>query len=126
METTVLSAPASIQAETNPFKGAQSYDKSDRDSFYGRDKDLNELMRNVEQYTLSLLYSRSGVGKTSLVKAGLIPVLEEIKKFFPVYIRISDNLITKEITSFSEAVVKLTKDAAQARSIRVKSDENNR
>ncbi|MBO9203509.1 MULTISPECIES: nSTAND1 domain-containing NTPase [Niastella] len=124
MEQLSTILPAEAPAKINPFKGAYSYGKDDRDSFYGRDGDLNEVVKNIEQYTLSLLYSSSGVGKSSLLKAGLIPILDKISKFVPIYIRISDSMITDKVRSFSEAVIELIKEVAKEKSIRIEFDES--
>lgn len=111
-----------LSESSNPFRGASSYEEADKQYFYGRDEEKNELMRIISQNTLSLLYAKSGVGKSSLLKAGIIPVVKGMRSYFPVYIRISDSLITEEFKTFSEAVVQLIRKAAKAGGIIVESD----
>lgn len=72
----------------NPFKGASSYE--DGDSFYGRENEVKELTSLVRNESLTLLFSRSGTGKSSLLKAGLFPALKGQSEFFPVYIHLND------------------------------------
>ncbi|MEP6465237.1 MAG: hypothetical protein ABJB05_02980 [Parafilimonas sp.] len=72
----------------NPFKGASSYE--DGDPFYGRENEVKELTSLVRNESLTLLFSRSGTGKSSLLKAGLFPALKSQSEFFPVYIHLND------------------------------------
>src|SRR3954469_6707266 len=105
----------SVQRTTeikNPFKGASTYTEKEEQNFYGRDKEKNDMIGLISHHTLSLLYSRSGIGKSSLVHAGIVPILKKMKGYFPVYIRISDSLINEHIKNFAAAVIALIKDAA--------------
>ncbi len=109
----------SSDAFLNPFKGADSYAETDTLNFYGRDGERSDLINLVEQNTLTLLYSRSGIGKSSLINAGLIPVLKKSIFYFPVYIRLSDEMISTEVKTFSEAVVKIIKEEAEKRKVTI-------
>jgi WD40 repeat protein len=70
----------------NPFKGPKSYEAGD--SFYGREEEKKELHKLIRNEALTLLFSRSGTGKSSLIKAGLIPYLNEQQEFYPIYIHL--------------------------------------
>jgi len=61
----------------NPFKGLQSFDEADKDLFYGREQVVEDLWTCVDKLPLTVVTGASGTGKSSLVKAGLIPVLRE-------------------------------------------------
>lgn len=107
-DNTVIANPSNSDGFKNPFKGASSYVEGDEKIFFGRDDDINKTIRSIIQNTLTLLYSRSGIGKTSLIKAGIMPKLNSVDTaFFPVYIRISDSILDKESENFSSAVIKL-------------------
>ncbi|GJM32717.1 MAG: hypothetical protein DHS20C18_17180 [Saprospiraceae bacterium] len=56
---------------TSPFKFLDAYDLADRDVFFGREKEVDELYNLVFKTPLLLLYGLSGTGKTSLVQCGL-------------------------------------------------------
>jgi hypothetical protein len=71
---------------TIPFKGLDSYDESDSTMFYGRDEEIEKLCRLIRLNVLTLVYGKSGMGKSSLLKAGCKPVLRQ-QNYFPVWIR---------------------------------------
>jgi TPR repeat protein len=61
-----------------PFKGLKSFDYEDSVRFFGRDKDVERLYSDIKQNSGLLIVSgASGTGKSSLIKAGLIPKLEQ-------------------------------------------------
>ena len=70
-----------------PFKGLHYYEEEDRDIFYGRAKEAKELANLVELNPLTLVFGKSGIGKTSLLNAGLFPLLRQ-KYYLPVRIRL--------------------------------------
>ncbi|MEG5172817.1 nSTAND1 domain-containing NTPase [Microcoleus sp. B3-D7] len=72
--------PAPILTEnTNPYKGLDSFDEEDSGKFFGRTALTEELVKFVEKHQLTVVLGASGLGKSSLVKAGLIPKLKESK-----------------------------------------------
>ena len=62
---------------TSPYKGLSSFEPEDRDQFFGRDQFLSGLVNELEQTNLVLLLGASGSGKSSVVRAGLIPWLSQ-------------------------------------------------
>ena len=54
-----------------PFKFLDPYTKADRDIFFGRDREADELYSRLLAAGLLLVYGVSGSGKTSLVQCGL-------------------------------------------------------
>ena len=74
----------------NPFKGPQPYKEGD--AFHGRDQEILEIYKLLRNEPLSLLFARSGTGKTSLIRAGLIPTLKEGGNFFPIYIHLPEKI----------------------------------
>ena len=59
----------------NPWLGLFSYTEETRAYFHGRDEETAELARRVQRKLLSVLFGQSGLGKTSLLRAGLVPRL---------------------------------------------------
>ncbi|MBO3460402.1 nSTAND1 domain-containing NTPase [Aetokthonos hydrillicola] len=60
-----------------PYKGLLSFEKEDQDKFFGRKRLIEKLEEKVNKEPLTVVLGTSGSGKSSLVKAGLIPKLEE-------------------------------------------------
>ena len=70
-----------------PFLGLRSFEENNKAQFGGRDEEIQELFDLVDTSSLTVVFGKSGIGKTSLLKAGLIPELRE-NFYFPIYIRI--------------------------------------
>ncbi len=71
----------------NPWLGLFSYSEESRAYFHGRDEETAELARRVQRKLLTVLFGQSGLGKTSLLRAGLVPRLRD-EGYCPVYVRI--------------------------------------
>lgn len=103
--------------QVNPWKGLSSYTYQDAERFYGRDKELKEITSVIKQNAFTTLYGISGAGKTSIINAGLFPLLER-ESFLPIYIRLDhnaghapyDSQIIKAINSALETVNAETED----------------
>lgn len=72
----------------NPWIDIASYEVKDAYRFKGRDEDIHKFLRILVDGTMSVIYANSGVGKTSLINAGIIPKLKRdnyipIKIVFP-------------------------------------------
>lgn len=72
----------------NPWLGLSSYKYEDAPRFYGRDKELHDLASIIRQNIFTTIYGVSGAGKTSIINAGLFPVLDK-ENFLPIYIRLN-------------------------------------
>ena len=71
--------------KTSPYQGLKRFNLKDRDRFFGRDKLIARLFEAVNRSNLSLVLGASGSGKSSVVRAGLIPELKkslELSKFY--------------------------------------------
>lgn len=67
------------------YPGATPFSKEQSRIFYGRDNDIQRLLTLVRVERKVLLYGKSGLGKTSLLEAGVNPRLPD--NFIPVSIR---------------------------------------
>ena len=61
--------------ETNPYRGLKSYDQKHSPLFFGREDEIKELAALVDQQPFVAVLGASGTGKSSLVKAGVLPRL---------------------------------------------------
>ena len=59
----------------NPYKGLRAFDETDAADFYGRAALVDELVHAVGDRRLVAVVGPSGIGKSSVVKAGLVPAL---------------------------------------------------
>ena len=59
----------------NPYVGPRPFEEGDREFFYGRDQEIEILAGLVMARRAVLFFSPSGAGKSSLLRAGLIPEL---------------------------------------------------
>ena len=69
-----MSAVAEV-AILNPYPGLRPYEPEEDFLFFGREKQIDELVRRLRQTRFLAVVGGSGSGKSSLVRAGLIPVL---------------------------------------------------
>ena len=65
-----------LQALENPYPGLRAFDIAESHLFFGRDAQVAELVGRLERHRFLAIIGVSGSGKSSLVRAGLIPALE--------------------------------------------------
>ena len=70
-----------------PYPGLQAFSESDGAFFYGRKRETFQLLRLVKRRVLTVCFGSSGLGKTSLLNAGLFPRLREAL-LFPIPLRL--------------------------------------
>lgn len=88
-----------------PYKGLAYYGALDRPLFSGRERDVDACLRRVTSADarILLVHGRTGCGKSSFLRAGLIPELEESHAYHfmygndgsPVFIRCGSDPIGK-------------------------------
>ena len=71
----------------HPWLGLASFTEEARGFFYGREEEVAELARRVQRKLLTVLFGMSGLGKTSILRAGLVPRLRE-QGYCPIYVRV--------------------------------------
>ncbi|TNE57416.1 MAG: ATP-binding protein [Bacteroidetes bacterium] len=82
----------------NPFTRDQSA------VFYGRGEDVQRLTNLVLRERLVVLFAKSGIGKTSLLQAGVAPELEK-NGFTPLFLR-ADNTHAQLVNTIGSALEK--------------------
>jgi HEAT repeat protein len=72
-------AVATYPGTVSPLRGLDPFGEAERDVWQGREAERDELARMVtaDGFRAGLLFGEAGVGKTSLVRAGLIPHLRD-------------------------------------------------
>jgi len=87
VEAAAAFASLNLVDEQNPWLGLDSFSEETRQFFHGREEEIGELARRVQRKTLAILFGQSGLGKTSILRAGIVPRLRR-EGYCPVYVRI--------------------------------------
>lgn len=66
-----------MTASAYRYPGVRPFERSERNTFFGRDQDLDHLFLLVSREPVTVLFGKSGTGKSSLVNAGLLPRLAD-------------------------------------------------
>jgi hypothetical protein len=66
-----------------PYIGPRPFETDDEHLFFGRDREAHEVSSLVFASKFLLLYAASGAGKTSLVNAGVLPLVKKDLEILP-------------------------------------------
>ena len=69
-----------------PYVGLQPFEEADRAFFFGRERDQRVIISNLLSSPLTILYGSSGVGKSSVLMAGVVPQLHRERPGTPVVV----------------------------------------
>ncbi len=96
------------------FRGLVPFQEADRDRFYGRQTDTHALFEMIAhgEFRFGVLFGESGSGKTSLLKAGLLPGLREA------------GLVAIYCRSYKDPVAALLEECRRTSGIEVSEEEN--
>ena len=71
----------------NPYRGLEPFSAEHAPVFFGRDADIAALTAKVRSQPVVVVVGPSGVGKSSLVRAGLIPALQQHQRWSVALVR---------------------------------------
>jgi WD40 repeat protein len=60
-----------------PYVGLTAFDEKDHEFFFGREREIDLVVANLKGSRLTLLYGESGVGKSSIIRAGAMRRLHD-------------------------------------------------
>ena len=83
--------PDSEISDKCPYKGLFAFDKEDVPFFFGRKKFIRTLVNAVQKQPLVAVIGNSGIGKSSVIRAGLIPELESSEAWKIAILRPTNN-----------------------------------
>lgn len=89
------------RTHSNPWLGLESYQEGQ--TLYGRDDDIRDLTLDILHDTGLLLHGRSGIGKSSLLNAGVLPAARR-EGYVPVVLRLVHNGNTTYFAQIVSAV----------------------
>ena len=87
-----------------PWPGLAPFTINDTAFFHGREIETLELFRLVKRGTLTLLFAKSGLGKSSLLNAGLFPLLQD-SGLAPLYVRLDHSENARPLADQVQAAV---------------------
>lgn len=70
------------------FPGLRSFEENDAAIFNGRSKETQQLFDLIMVERVVVMFAKSGAGKTSLLRAGIVPMLADLP-YEPVFIRLN-------------------------------------
>lgn len=94
----------------NTFLGLQPYTEDDAYRFKGRAEESQELFRLIVRNDFTVCYAESGEGKTSLLNAGVFPLLRE-SMYFPIAITFTSDDYKVTPDSFDAIIDRCIKDS---------------
>ena len=105
MEATGIGGP-SVDPD-HPWLGLHPFSEENQHYFFGRTAEIRDIFLRVREEPLTVLYGQSGLGKTSLLRAGLMPKLR-VEGFRPVRLLLdfsadSGSLIAQVRAALAEA-----------------------
>jgi WD40 repeat protein len=75
VSTSAVPAAGDVALRRSPYQGLVPYTAADAEWFFGREEWSLVVADNLRAYRITVLYGASGVGKSSLLHAGVIRVL---------------------------------------------------
>jgi WD40 repeat protein len=67
-----------MSERSNPYVGLEPFGAADAEWFFGREREITLISANLKASRLTLLYGASGVGKSSVLLAGVLPHLRAV------------------------------------------------
>jgi len=65
-----------LQIDESPYAGLSSFQENDAGKFFGRNREIAAMVTRIRDRPLMAVVGSSGVGKSSFVRAGLVPALK--------------------------------------------------
>lgn len=91
------------------YKGLQSYTEADSANFKGRSSETKELLDMLHANDVVVCYAASGEGKSSLINAGLCPLLRK-ELVLPIHITFNETDFINEETDFDSLILERISD----------------
>ncbi len=88
----------------SPFKFLDSYTRDDRDIFFGRDREIEELYQRVFESKIMLVYGVSGTGKSYLINCGLANKFNDTD-WLPVNVRRGGDMVKSMALAIQSAAI---------------------
>lgn len=97
---------------SNPYIGLRTYEEADAAIFRGRRAATAELYHMIAANDVVVLHAESGEGKSSLLNAGLFPLLRE-ERYFPIKVNFTEEDFALALPNFDLIVYRRIVDALE-------------
>lgn len=87
------------------YPGLRPFDAAEKQHFFGRDQEIEAVCRLLDLDNLTILHSPSGMGKSSLINAGILPALREIRNWHIPY-----HVVTIRFTNYDPELAKIRRE----------------
>ena len=94
---------ASTTTNNNPWKGLNFYVEGE--ILYGRNREIESLSQYIINNTQTVLYGKSGIGKSSILNAGIFPIARQ-HGLLPVPIRLDHGSGATYIEQIKTAIIR--------------------
>jgi WD40 repeat protein len=82
-EIATVRPPVPLDGDRAPYLGLSAFQREDADRFFGRERLVGQLLESLSQRRFVAVFGASGAGKSSLLRAGLLPHLPTAVVFTP-------------------------------------------
>src|SRR5262249_31590985 len=88
-----------------PYRGLAAFDDSDIDAlfFFGRERETEVVVANALASRLTILYGPTGVGKTSLLRAGVVHAIRQLAADEPIAVAVVDSWTDDPVPAIEQA-----------------------
>jgi hypothetical protein len=87
LEAALLRPPNTANADENPFRGLDAFREVDAARYFGREAEIESFVTQLATTPFLPIVGHSGAGKSSFVRAGVIPRLREGEPWLVVELR---------------------------------------
>ena len=63
------------------YPGSRPFETADKNLFFGREDDIERLSDSIKVEDFLVIYGKSGLGKSSLLNAGVLPKLQQTGEY---------------------------------------------
>ncbi|MFJ4774009.1 hypothetical protein ACIP88_33705 [Streptomyces uncialis] len=72
-----------VEGDICPYMGLAAFEADDSEWFFGRERAVEDLTSRLERHRVVALFGASGSGKSSVLRAGVAPAVENVVVFTP-------------------------------------------
>lgn len=90
------------------YPGLRPFDTGEQQNFFGRNEEIEALCRLLDLDKLIVLHGPSGMGKSSLINAGILPVLSNVRRW-----DVPFHIIKVRLTNYDPALARIRRERSQ-------------